>query len=307
MTSQALSVGEYESQVEPFKPVRGLAATNPNDLRLFLYDWFTHFEHASVVDFYLSHLDDNSMSIAFPGMAPLTSHAAFIGWYSNLLAQTLWNFHDISAMEVKQTSPQDYLISFVVDWYGEVRPGSDQLAGWQSRSDSHIYHHRLRQTWTVKVADRLLIEKIIVTGADTPSPISTGQNKSIVQGAFDAWRAGTGSPFDLLDEHATWTIVGHSLASKTYRSRAAFLDEVIKPFNARLSRGLKPVIRNIYADADTVIVFFDAEGMARDGKPYQNTYVWLLDMREGTIVRAFAFFDSLVFNDFWGRVSPVAH
>lgn len=34
--------------------------------------------------------------------------------------------------------------------------------------------------------------------------------------------------------------------------------------------GLKPTVRNIYADDDTVIVFFDAKGMARDGKPYAN-------------------------------------
>jgi hypothetical protein len=55
---------------------------------------------------------------------------------------------------------------------GEVKPDSEQLAGWQSRNDSYIYHHRVRQTWTVRAGDRLLIEKLVVTGADTPSPIS---------------------------------------------------------------------------------------------------------------------------------------
>jgi uncharacterized protein len=129
-------------------------------------------------------------------------------------------------------------------------------------------------------------------------------NKAIVQASFDAWRTGSGSPFDLLAEDATWTIVGHSVASKTYGSRAEFLEEVIRPFNARLTSSLKPVIRNIYCDGDTVIVFFDADGTARDGKPYANTYAWFLDLRDGRIVKAFAFFDSLEFNYLWQRVSP---
>jgi hypothetical protein len=162
----------YEAQARQFKPVNGLAAANSNDVRRFVYDWFTHFEHAAPADFYLSHLDDKNMSLTFPGMAPLTSHAAFTGWYGNMLAQTLWNFHDVSALQIKQTAAQEFLVSFVIDWYGEVKPTSTQLAGWQSRSDSNIYHHKLRQTWTVKTGERMLIEKLVVTGGDTPSPIN---------------------------------------------------------------------------------------------------------------------------------------
>ena len=46
-------------------------------------------------------------------------------------------------------------------------------------------------------------------------------NKAIVQRGFDAWAAGTGSPYDLLAENVKWTITGNSLASKTYGSREA--------------------------------------------------------------------------------------
>src|SRR5262249_47076224 len=73
-------------------------------------------------------------------------------------------------------------------------------------------------------------------------------NTALVEEKFAAWAAGTGSPYDLLADDVTWTITGHSLASKTYNSREAFLSEVIRPFNARMSAGLKPKIRNIYAD-----------------------------------------------------------
>ncbi len=124
-------------------------------------------------------------------------------------------------------------------------------------------------------------------------------NKATVQKAFDAWAAGTGSPYDLLTDNVTWTITGNSAASKSYGGRDAFINEVIKPFNVRMSVGLKPTIRNMYADGDTVIVFFDAAGTAKDGQPYKNTYAWFLDLDGGKIVKASAFFDSIAFNKLW--------
>ncbi|RVK59234.1 nuclear transport factor 2 family protein [Sinorhizobium meliloti] len=128
------------------------------------------------------------------------------------------------------------------------------------------------------------------------------ENKQIVQRAFDAWASGTGSPYDLLADDVNWTITGNSLASKSYPSKEAFIGEVIRPFNARMSVGLKPTIRKMYSDGHTVIVFFDASGTAKDGKPYSNTYAWFLDLNEGKIVKASAFFDSIAFNDLWTRL-----
>ena len=129
-------------------------------------------------------------------------------------------------------------------------------------------------------------------------------NRALVEAGFAAWSAGTGSPYDLLADDVTWTIVGHSDASKTYEGRAAFIDQVIRPFNARMSQGLKPTIRYLYAEGDDVVIFFDASGVARDGKPYSNTYAWFWQMRGGRVTKAHAFFDSIAFNDFWRRVSP---
>lgn len=67
---------------------------------------------------------------------------------------------------------------------------------------------------------------------------------------------------------------------------------------------LIPTVRRLYAEGDTVIAFFDAEGTARDDQPYRNTYAWFLEMRDGRIVRANAFFDSIAFDELWKRVIP---
>lgn len=130
------------------------------------------------------------------------------------------------------------------------------------------------------------------------------RNKQTIQAAFDAWKNGTGSPFDLLKDDAKWTIVGNSPVSRTYNSKQEFMDVVIKPFNARMSHRLVPSVRRLYADGDTVIALFDAEGTARDGQPYRNTYTWYMRMERGAIVEAIAFFDTVEFNDFWTRIKP---
>ena len=130
------------------------------------------------------------------------------------------------------------------------------------------------------------------------------RNLELVQGGFERWKEGTGSVYDLLAPTAQWTIVGNSVMSKVYRSKQEFLDEVIRPFNARMSSPLVPAVRGLYADGDMVIALLDASGTARDGKPYTNTYSWYLRMRDGQIVEATAFFDSVDFNDFWTRIAP---
>ena len=76
------------------------------------------------------------------------------------------------------------------------------------------------------------------------------------------------------------------------------------PFNARLATPLVPKVRALYADGDWVIALFDASATAKDGKPYENTYTWYPRLRDGAIVEAIAFFDTLEFTDLWTRVSP---
>jgi ketosteroid isomerase-like protein len=52
-----------------------------------------------------------------------------------------------------------------------------------------------------------------------------------------------------------------------------------------------------------VIALFDAEGTARDGKPYRNTYTWYMRMDGDAIVEVIAFFDTIEFTDFWNRIA----
>jgi uncharacterized protein len=141
-------------------------------------------------------------------------------------------------------------------------------------------------------------------GSATANTPTEADNLASVQAGFDAWSAGTGTVFDLLDDHATWEILGTTPVSGTYTSKAELENHMLQAFNARMSGPLRPTVRRLHADGDTVFVYFDATGTARDGVTYRNTYMWLLDMRDGRIVAVKALLDTVAFNDLWTRVTP---
>lgn len=130
------------------------------------------------------------------------------------------------------------------------------------------------------------------------------RNKATVQQSFDQWRNGTGSAFDLLAPDITWTITGTGATAGTYRSRQALLDQVISPTSARLSAPIVPTVRGIWADGDMVIVLWDGEATARDGRAYRNTYTWYFRMKDDQVIEAIAFLDMSKFTELWTRVSP---
>jgi ketosteroid isomerase-like protein len=131
------------------------------------------------------------------------------------------------------------------------------------------------------------------------------RNRELVRRAFERWRAGTGSLFDLMAPSVRWEIVGRAAVSGTYDGKDAFMREVIAPLTARFTRPLVPTVRNLYADGDTVVALFQAETIARDGVPYRNDYSWYLRFADAQIVDVVAFFDSVAFNELWSRVTPV--
>jgi ketosteroid isomerase-like protein len=135
----------------------------------------------------------------------------------------------------------------------------------------------------------------------------TDTNRETISRAFEAWQEGTSAITDVFAPEMVWRIEGHSVASKEYATKQEFVDEVLAPFGARFSAGerFRPAtIRSIHADGDTVIVLWDGRGIANDGQPYENSYAWIMKLRDGKVVDGTAFYDSISFNDLWTRVAP---
>lgn len=141
------------------------------------------------------------------------------------------------------------------------------------------------------------------------SEASTEVNRETIRRAFQAWQDGTAPIVDLFASDMRWRVEGRSLAAGQYESRQAFIDGVLAPFGARFAWGepFRPVaIHGVYADGDTVIVHWAGHGVANDGVAYDNTYAWIMRLRDGLVVEAAAFFDAPAFDELWTRVPAEA-
>ena len=65
----------------------------------------------------------------------------------------------------------------------------------------------------------------------------------------------------------------------------------------RASNSGRSRIRAIVADGDTVVVVWDGRGIANDGVPYENSYAWIMRLRDGSVVDGTAFYDSIAFDE----------
>jgi hypothetical protein len=139
--------------------------------------------------------------------------------------------------------------------------------------------------------------------------MSAEDNRRLATDAFVAWQKGTAPITDFFAPEMTWRIEGHSAASREYGSKQQFIDEVLAPFGARFSGGeaFRPIrVRSVVADDDTVVVVWDGRGVANDGRPYENSYAWIMSIQDGKVTHGTAFYDSISFNDLWERVKPSA-
>jgi hypothetical protein len=134
-------------------------------------------------------------------------------------------------------------------------------------------------------------------------------NRATVTQAFDDWAAGRGHVSRIFADDMTWEIVGRSAASGRYAGRQSFTDEVLTPFARRFDSAdpFRPVtIRGVHSDetTGTVVVVWDGRGTTTAGTTYENTYAWIMRLRDGFVVDGTAFYDSIAFDELWDTVAP---
>ncbi len=121
---------------------------------------------------------------------------------------------------------------------------------------------------------------------------ATQDNRALIQQAFDDWRNGQGSVFDLLAEDAVWIVAGTSPVSGTYPTRQAFLEEAVKPITAKLATPITPTVRQLVAQGPYVVAIWDGQATAHDGSRYENSYAWHMQLEDGRITHVTAFLDT---------------
>lgn len=131
----------------------------------------------------------------------------------------------------------------------------------------------------------------------------TERNREIVAAAFDRWAAG-GSDFfnEVVSPDVIWTIAGSGPSAGTYRGRDDLTERAVRPLTSRLETPIRPTSKRIWADGDHVIINWEGEAVARDGKSYANSYVWIFRMEGGQAADVTAFLDLASYSDVLRRI-----
>ncbi len=115
--------------------------------------------------------------------------------------------------------------------------------------------------------------------------MNSAHNKQLLQDVFAETAKGNGRPFvAALSEDVTWTIIGTTRWSRTYRGKDAVLKELLGPLNAQLANGNTITAHRFIAEGDQVVVEGRGHNTTKTGKPYQNTYCWIFRLHGGKVV-----------------------
>lgn len=125
----------------------------------------------------------------------------------------------------------------------------------------------------------------------------TARNQAIVRQAFEKWQGGANIFAGLIAPDVRWTIHGSGPVAGTYTSLQDFTERASAPLISRLATPLVPVVHDIWAVRDFVIIRFDASATTTSGAPYANRFVWIFRMKGGVVTEAEAFLDLAAYQE----------
>jgi len=105
--------------------------------------------------------------------------------------------------------------------------------------------------------------------------------------------------FNLLADTATWTVLGTCPISGTYVGRQHLIEHALKPQRAKLAGPPTPTVINLIAEGDTVVIQWVGNGTTKTGQPYNNSYCYVVQIKNGRIVRGTAYLDTELVRSIW--------
>lgn len=123
--------------------------------------------------------------------------------------------------------------------------------------------------------------------------MTPSENKQRMKTAFDALAKGDGAPFfDLFADDAKWVLLGSNPWSGVYAGKETIRTKLMKPLFAQFATKYRNEATRILADGDVVVVECKGNVTTKGGRPYNNDYCYVCDMRDGKIVTLTEYMDT---------------
>lgn len=123
--------------------------------------------------------------------------------------------------------------------------------------------------------------------------MSAERNKAILTGIFGALATGDGQPFvAAMADDFTWIMEGTTAWSGTFRGKAEVQEKVLKPLFGQFATPYVNRAERMIAEGDTVVVLCRGDVTTRTGKRYDNSYCYVIRMRDGQMAELREYFDT---------------
>lgn len=98
--------------------------------------------------------------------------------------------------------------------------------------------------------------------------------------------------FKHVSDDVSWTVMGTHPLAGTYHSKEEFISHTFRRLNRILKEGVILKVKNILLQDDTAVVEMESISTALNGKPFNNTYCWVVYFQDEVIVEVRAYVDS---------------
>jgi uncharacterized protein len=110
------------------------------------------------------------------------------------------------------------------------------------------------------------------------------ENKRLMQAILSELENGNGRPFvEAMADDFSWTIIGTTDWSGTYRGKQAVLDELLGPLFSQFADRYTNTAHRFIAEDDQVVVECRGHVTTKSGSPYNNTYCWVCRIADGKL------------------------
>jgi uncharacterized protein len=109
-------------------------------------------------------------------------------------------------------------------------------------------------------------------------------NKQLLEQIFAALATGDTRPYrDAMADELSWTVIGTTPWSGTFRGKQAVLTELMGPLFERFADRYTSTATRVIADRDHVVVEARGRVTTTSGAPYNNTYCLVFEVRDGKL------------------------
>lgn len=123
--------------------------------------------------------------------------------------------------------------------------------------------------------------------------MSAAENKELIRHIYAELARGNAQAFlDSMADDVTWTLIGTTRFSGTFRGKQELAERLLGPVTGDLDGGLTITPENFIAEGEYVAMQSRGRSMTKYGKRYDNTYCHVFRIVEGKIREATEYCDT---------------